>query len=116
MLLLNNFFLNNTICTRTHAHTHTRTHAHTHTRGHAHTPKRCLAKASNPGESGMADDYDYMEEGRSYAQKFAAQLALPETAELMATLRAALETTAAVGGGGGGGMPSTGGNQSQAKQ
>ena len=28
---------NNTVCTRTHLHTHIRTHAHTHTRTHAHT-------------------------------------------------------------------------------
>jgi len=34
-----------TVCTRTHAHTHTRTHAHTHTRTHAHTHTRTHAHA-----------------------------------------------------------------------
>ena len=54
-----------------------------------------------------AADYDYMGEAKKYAQKFADQLALPETAELMVTLSAALaaaEAAAAAAAAPGGGV------------
>lgn len=55
-----------------------------------HTTSRealwCHAKSINPAVT----DYDYTQEARSFAKKFADQLALPETLQLMVQLRAAL--------------------------
>ena len=54
-----------------------------------------LRQVVQPAESGIAANYDCTKEDKRYARKFAEQLALPKTAELMATLRAALAAAAA---------------------